>query len=115
TAYKSAVKDLIDAFTGTPSRLGVWSFGQHASDTDATSHPWHQMAELDGPNGATNATALKSTVDSIPIVSNESTNWEEGIRSVITAPVAASPHPDLVVVLTDGQPTVHADDLGSGG
>ncbi len=115
SSYKSAVKDLVDAFAGTPSNLGVWSFGSYASDTDPVDYPWAQMAALDGPGGPANVTALKATVDGIPIVSNEATNWEEGIRAILSPPVAASPAPELLVVLTDGQPTVHADDHSSGG
>ncbi len=115
TSYRNAVKDLVDGFAGTPSKLGVWSFANHASDTDATAYPWHQMAALDGASGPANVASLKATVDSIPIVTNFSTNWEEGLRAPLNAPVAASPKPDLVLVLTDGQPTVHADDSDSGG
>ena len=111
--YRTAVKDMIDAFAGTPSNLGVWSFGERASDTDAVQYPWHQMTQLDGAGGPANVTALKATVDIIPFTPNQSTNWEEGIRAVQTAPVAATPAPDLLVVLTDGEPTVHADDLGA--
>lgn len=109
--YQNAVKDLIDAFAGTPSNLGVWSFGVRASDTDAVQYPWHQMSPLDGPAGPANVASLKATIDNIPFVNNQSTNWEEGIRAILTPPVAATPAPDLLVVLTDGEPTVHADDL----
>ena len=89
TGCRNAVKDLVDGFAGTPSKLGVWSFATDASDTNAATYPWHQMAQLDGAPGPANVASLKATVDSIPIVSGFSTNWEEGLRAPLTAPVAA--------------------------
>jgi uncharacterized repeat protein (TIGR01451 family) len=112
TVYRDAAKALVDALAGTPSKIGVWSFANKASDTDATTYPWLQMADMNVP---ANVTALKNKIDSIPIVSNFSTNYEEGIRAPFQASVLADPRPDLLVVITDGQPTVHEDDSSSGG
>lgn len=110
--YKAGVNALIDAFAGTPSKMGLWSFANVASDSDATTYPWHQMADL---SVAANVTSLKDTVDDIPIQSGFSTNWEEGLAAPLTAPVAAAPLPEMWIVITDGNPTVHADDDNSGG
>ena len=89
TSYRNAVKDLVDGFAGTSSKLGVFTSPTDASDTDAGTYPWHQMAQLDGAPGPANVASLKATVDSIPIVSGFSTNWEESLSAPLTAPVAA--------------------------
>ncbi|MGK2947075.1 MAG: VWA domain-containing protein [Acidimicrobiales bacterium] len=113
TNYKNGVKALIDEFAGTPSKIGLWSFGSKASDTNPGDYPWHQMVDVDVP---ANVTSLKDLIDDdLDIVSNVSTNWEEGLRAPLQASSLAVPKPDLMVVVTDGQPTVHADDSGSGG
>lgn len=112
TNYKNGVKALIDEFAGTPSKIGLWSFGNDASDTNPSAYPWHQMVDVDVPG---NVTSLKDLIDDINIVSNVATNWEEGLRAPLQASSLAAPQPDLVVVVTDGQPTVHADDSSSGG
>ena len=97
TAYRNAAKGLVDAFAGTPSKIGVWSFANKASDTDPAAYPWTQMHDVGGVNGPANVTALKATVDSIPIVTNFATNWEEGIRAAdaglhVGQPPARSAH-----------------------
>ena len=111
TAYRDGLNSLIDAFADTPSNLGLWSFATDASDTDAVTYPWHQMADLSDP---TNVESLHDTVNSIPVQTGFTTSWEEGLRAPLQASVDASPEPELWVVVTDGQPTVHADDNGTG-
>ena len=70
------------------------------------------MADLSLP---ANVDSLHDTVNAIPIQTGFATNWEEGLRAPLQASVDASPEPELWLVVTDGQPTVHADDSGSGG
>jgi LPXTG-motif cell wall-anchored protein len=114
--YKDAVSGLVDAFAGTPSTIGFWSFGNAASDTDAGSYPWQQMTAVGGADYQTRVDDLKAAVQAIPIVSGVATNWEAGIAAPLQASVAAVPKPDLVIVVTDGDPTTfNGDGSNSGG
>ncbi|MEY2581898.1 MAG: hypothetical protein QOE09_1747 [Ilumatobacteraceae bacterium] len=87
-AYQSAAKGFVDALAGTPSKVGVWSFATTA-------------ANQIGLTAVSNSAAIKAAIDSIP-ASNGSTNWDDGIYQVNA--VGA----DVVVVITDGNPTANS-------
>uniref|UniRef100_UPI001AA0547E VWA domain-containing protein n=1 Tax=Rhabdothermincola sediminis TaxID=2751370 RepID=UPI001AA0547E len=116
TEMRESAKALVDSLAGTPSAVGVWSFGNDSSATGTAQHPARQLTEVGGPTGPAGVSALKATIDSIPIVSNVATNWEAGFDAVHTAStMAGNRAPDLLFVLTDGKPTVHIDDSSTGG
>ncbi len=87
-AYKTAAKGFVDALAGTPSSVGVWSFATTA-------------ANQIGLTAVSNSAAIKTAIDAIP-GSSGSTNWDDGIYQV--ANVGA----DVVVVITDGNPTINS-------
>jgi len=111
---RESAKDIVETLAGTPSKVGVWSFGTSSSATGTVDHPARQLTAVGGPTGAAGVTSLSATIDSIPIVSGVATNWEVGFNSVDVASDAGT-DPDLLFVLTDGNPTVHIDDLATGG
>ncbi len=87
-AYKSAAKGFVDALAGTPSKVGVWSFATTAAN------------EI-GLTAVSNSAVIKTAIDNIP-ASSGSTNWDDGIYQVNA--VGA----DVVVVITDGNPTANS-------
>jgi uncharacterized repeat protein (TIGR01451 family)/LPXTG-motif cell wall-anchored protein len=111
---RESAKDIVEALAGTPSQVGVWSFGSSSSATGTVEHPAQQLTKVGGPTGPAGVASLSATIDSIPIVSGVATNWEAGFASVDTASDAGT-DPDLLFVLTDGNPTVHVDDSATGG
>ncbi|WP_334143201.1 DUF7507 domain-containing protein, partial [Rhabdothermincola sp.] len=116
TEMREAANALVDSLAGTPSAVGVWSFGNDSSATGTAQHPARQLTEVGGPTGPAGVAALKATIDSIPIVSNVATNWEAGFAAVHDAStLPGNRAPDLLFVLTDGKPTVHIDDSSTGG
>jgi uncharacterized repeat protein (TIGR01451 family) len=116
TEMRESAKALVDALAGTPSAVGVWSFGDDSSATGTSSYPAQQLTEVGGVSGPAGVASLKATIDSIPIVSRVATNWEAGFAAVHTAStMPGSRAPEVLFVLTDGKPTVHIGDASSGG
>ncbi|MEJ5255914.1 MAG: VWA domain-containing protein [Acidimicrobiales bacterium] len=116
TEMRESAKALVDALAGTPSAVGVWSFGDDSSATGTSSYPAQQLTEVGGASGPAGVASLKATIDSIPIVSRVATNWEAGFAAVHTAStMPGSRAPEVLFVLTDGKPTVHIGDASSGG
>ena len=110
--YEDAAKAFVTALVGTPSNIGVWTFGSTAlaGGIAMTSVNAQGPAPYDYPGGL-----IHQAIDNLPNVnSNASTNWDEGISQ------AAGKGADVVVVITDGNPTSQSDDWdadaqGSGG
>lgn len=115
TTMRNSAKSIVDLFAGTPSKVGVWSFAEDSSATGTAEYPARQLTSVGGTTGPSGVTALHATIDSIPIVSNRATNWEAGFTAVHDATVSSGTAPDLLFVLTDGNPTVHYNDPNSGG
>jgi len=111
---RDSAKAIVQSLAGTPSQVGVWSFGNDSSAMGDPTHPAQPLTAVGGVNGPAGVSLLNATIDSIPIVSNVATNWEAGFDAVHLASVA-NHAPDLLFVLTDGQPTVHIDDTLTGG
>jgi len=114
TNMRDSAKAIVQSLAGTPSQVGVWSFGNDSSAMGTATHPAQQLTAVGGLNGPAGVSSLNATIDSIPIVSDVATNWEAGFDAVHVASVA-NHAPDLLFVLTDGQPTVHVDDALTGG
>ncbi|MEZ5144232.1 MAG: VWA domain-containing protein [Acidimicrobiales bacterium] len=114
TNMRNSAKAIVTSLAGTPSRVGVWSFGNDSSATGTADYPAQQLTSVGGVNGPAGVTSLSATIDSIPIVSGVATNWEAGFNSVHVSSVAHTA-PKLLFVLTDGKPTVHIDDSATGG
>ena len=111
---RTSAKAIVETLAGTPSKVGVWSFGNSSSATGTLEHPAQQLTAVGGPTGPAGVASLSATIDSIPIVTNVATNWEAGFGAVDTAS-DDNTDPDLLFVLTDGNPTVHIDDDATGG
>ena len=98
---KDAAKSLADALSGTPSRMAVhsfWKTAQQEIDWTATS--------------AAGVADVKDAIDTIPFFtsnSNGSTNWDEAFRDVEDLGA------EIVIILTDGNPTVHLNNYLTGG
>lgn len=111
---RNSAKAIVSALAGTPSSVGVWSFGSGSSTTGTSDYPARQLTPVGGVNGPAGVAALDATIQSIPIVTNVATNWEAGFSSVHSATLSSGKAPDLLFVLTDGKPTVHDGDTTTG-
>lgn len=100
---KNAAKGFVDALTGTPSQIGVYTFNNVAPATSGGNLP---ITPVSTPAGAD---VVKDHIDDFdtPV---EATNWDRGISQVAGSGIDY----DLAVILTDGNPTVYSNDEGPG-
>ncbi|MDQ2749519.1 MAG: SpaA isopeptide-forming pilin-related protein [Actinomycetota bacterium] len=94
---KLAAKKVITTLTGTPSQMAIYTF---AAGTGGS-------VPLTTLGSSAEAAPLTNFVNGLPTPSG-GTNWDQGFAQAVTATKAY----DLVVVLTDGNPTL--DHTGSG-
>lgn len=107
SAVESAVRNFVDTFSGTPTRLQVIEFSNSARVVGATGSEWTKFYDLTEPS---EVSALKSALS---IDAGGGTNWEDALFRTFrdrqgnpydgSNPLA--PVPELVVFFTDGQPT----------
>lgn len=95
-AMKAASTDFVDALAGTPSAIAVASF--------ATAAPAAGNANL-APTGVAEADGVQAVKDAIaaltlPAGDDRFTNWDAALRSVVG-------QSDIVVLFSDGSPTVY--------
>ncbi|NND76214.1 MAG: VWA domain-containing protein [Ilumatobacter sp.] len=113
---KSAAKDFVDAFRGTPTELRVTEFDREGKPVAPSTWngPAIDMLNIDNAGVA----AVKQDIDDIDD-STGGTNWEDGLRLAMTdfsdrVAINPSPHlPDTVVFFTDGEPYRYVDSSGN--
>ncbi|WP_394161781.1 VWA domain-containing protein [Galactobacter valiniphilus] len=95
---KLAADAMIDGLTGTPSQVGVWSFAKDAAENKT----------LTSVATATSAATVKSSYANFN--ANGGTNWDAGLWKVKTS----ASTPDVLIVISDGEPTYSLGPSGSG-
>lgn len=96
---KGAADTFVDALTGTPSRMSLFSFAALSPAAGATAnHPEHRPVST-----TADATAFKSLYSGWTV--GGGTNWDRGIA----APAEAAEAYDLAILITDGNPTYYSD------
>ncbi|MDR2253638.1 MAG: VWA domain-containing protein [Bifidobacteriaceae bacterium] len=111
---KSAAKALVDALAGTPSQVALFTFGSRApAPDDPTGSENNINRPLTPVSTDLGATTVKNWIDGIkvPDPPHQATNWDRGLLQVAQAEGAF----DVVIVVTDGNPTRYgAAALGTG-
>lgn len=105
--YNAAAAAIVNGLSGSPSTVGVWSFGTDSSAAGSTTYPALQFTSVAGGPASAGATAVKSKVTQITNTIGTSiqyTSYEAGLAAV---KAGANTTPDLVIMLTDGAPTTH--------
>ncbi|WP_418061213.1 VWA domain-containing protein [Pimelobacter simplex] len=100
-AVQNAMGTFVDAFRGTPTRMSLFSFSRTSPGSGATNAP-----ALLPVTTAGQAATFKAQYASW--VAGGGTNWDRGLA----AAAGSGNTYDLVVLLTDGNPTVYGDDPG---
>ena len=100
--YNKAAKTFIDTLAGTPTSLKISSFA-------STSSPGNTTYDLSTPAGKTAASGRVDQIYPNNTSGSGSTNWDEALID------AAAANVDVVVFVTDGNPTVRRGDSDSGG
>ncbi|WP_155945521.1 VWA domain-containing protein [Micromonospora sp. CNB394] len=88
---KAAANGYVDALTGTPSEIAVYSF---ATEADAVLNPT-PVSDVSG------ADVVKAAVNGL--TAGGTTNWDQGLFQIAAAPFDF----DAVIMITDGNPTVY--------
>jgi hypothetical protein len=93
---KSASLEFVDALAGTPSAIAVTSF---ATDAPAAGNADLPSTMVTTPAGVS---AVKGAIAALSLPEGEAryTNWDAAFRSIVG-------QSDIVVMFTDGNPTVH--------
>ncbi|MGW9168963.1 hypothetical protein [Agromyces sp. NPDC055658] len=103
TQLKNAAKDFVDALTGTPSQIGIYTFNNVAPASAGSNLSMTPVSTAAG------AETVKEHIDDFG-TPTEATNWDRGISQVAASGIDY----DLAVILTDGNPTVYSNDEGPG-
>ncbi|MFF2453200.1 VWA domain-containing protein [Isoptericola sp. NPDC058082] len=104
TSLKAAATQFVGALTGTPSTMGLYTFANTAPANTSN----NANVPRTPVSSATNAAALTASINGY--TAGGATNWDEGLYQVV--PEAAQY--DMVIVLTDGNPTLWGNGQGNG-
>ena len=96
--YEDAAQEFVSTLAGTPTRLKIFSFGPTASADQNT------FLNLQTP---ADVTAANNVIEDVYDNTSGGTNWDEGLELASGAGV------DVVLFITDGNPTVRANSSGS--
>lgn len=99
---RTAAKGFVDALTGTPSEVALYTF---ANVAPAPTGANLTTTAVSTPAGAT---TVKNRIDTY--TAGGTTNWDRGIFQAVGSPTMY----DVAIVLTDGNPTVYAGAEGPG-
>ncbi len=103
TSYANAAKGFVDSLANTPTSLKIASFNASASFVGAGTGTEYNLGT------AGDRTTAKGQIDSIYGSVSGGTNWDAGMRLAATAAV------DVVIFITDGNPTAYGDATGFSG
>jgi len=102
--YRNAAESFVTALQGTPSSIAVHTFGTDspaASGTVGGTFADNSNVGLKPVATATEAQDVKNKIQQLNVVGAQWTNWDAGLDSFVTS----GERYDVVVVLTDGDPT----------
>ena len=111
---KNAVTSFIQGFAGTPGSISVVGFGNSVKQI---SGPYGTYYDTLNDSTGKMAQLINTTIPALQF--NEWTNWHAGIQSSYAMPTSSGDldyHdyvPDLVVFVTDGDPTRHLTSTGA--
>ncbi|MFI2104219.1 hypothetical protein ACH436_13065 [Isoptericola sp. NPDC019693] len=95
---KESADTFVDALTGTPSRMSLFTFSRVSPADGTANHPEHFPVST-----TADADAFKDLYADWGV--GGGTNWDRGLAAV----AEASQTYDLVVTITDGNPTYYSD------
>jgi uncharacterized repeat protein (TIGR01451 family) len=117
TAYRDAAQAFVSSLAGTPTSMGMISFAATtATYADGTADNREQSPLSLLVSG--NVTTLNTAIANVYAAPSGGTNWDSALESAANAkgfPAAEHPsgNPDVVVFITDGNPTVRTGNSSS--
>ena len=118
TQYRDAAQSFVNSLVGSPTSLGMISFAATTStyaDGTADNREQSPLSML----AAANATTMNTAIANVYAAPSGGTNWDSALESAAGAqgfPAAVHPagQPDVVVLITDGNPTVRTGSSSTG-
>jgi hypothetical protein len=98
---KNAGKKFVDALTGTPSSVGLYTFASHAP-ANTSNNANHELTPVSTHESAAKVNARISGL-TVQGGNAGATNWDTGLGQI----AADTTKYDVALVLTDGNPTVY--------
>ncbi|UOE42629.1 prealbumin-like fold domain-containing protein [Agromyces larvae] len=89
---KAAASQTVQALVGTPSSVALFTFGTNAPRQPGENLPLTPVSTQAGAN------TVIAKINGYPALTNQGTNWDRGLAQVGTGF-------DVVIVITDGNPT----------
>lgn len=125
SSYRDAARAFVDALAGTPTQIGILSFsagdGGVSSYQDGSGSASLTHSPLDLGDAGT-AAALKGTIDAVYASPSGGTNWDRALQKAseakgfaTNAATGQTANPDVVVFITDGNPTARSTDGSDSG
>ncbi|WP_162564221.1 MULTISPECIES: VWA domain-containing protein [Microbacterium] len=105
-AARDAAKTLVNSMVGTPSRIGLFTFAQSAPANNTN----NQNRPITAVSTAAGAATVNGWIDGLTAPTNGTTNWDRGLYQVATAATSY----DVLIILTDGNPTVYGTESAPG-
>jgi hypothetical protein len=99
--YRTAANTFVDTLAGTPTSLKISSFATNST-------PGTTTFDLTAPGDVTAAKAEIQSIYPTNTSGSGATNWDKALQDAAEAEV------DVIVFVTDGNPTVNQGDLDSG-
>jgi hypothetical protein len=97
---RSAGTDFVDALTGTPSSVGVYTFASFAPANSTN----NSNLGLTSVSTSESAATVNAKINGLTVqTTNAGTNWDQGIWQIAADPTDY----DVAIVLTDGNPTFY--------
>ncbi len=107
TQVKNASTEFVDDLTGTPTNISLFTFSTDSPQNNGNSQNRPNPVSIANP---ADATRVKGWINGFSNA-NGGTNWDAGLRRVAAAGQAY----DVLIVLTDGNPTAWEGERGSTG
>ncbi|WP_394551101.1 hypothetical protein ACDF64_10640 [Agromyces sp. MMS24-JH15] len=101
---RAAGVTLVDSLVGTPSRVGLFTFGATAPAPGAN----NQNRPISPVSTAGDAAVVNGWINGLTAAG--STNWDRGLYQV----AVSSAEYDVAIILTDGNPTVYGTETAPG-
>ncbi|HTU71918.1 MAG TPA: vWA domain-containing protein [Trebonia sp.] len=99
--YLAAGRSFVTALEGTPSEIAVYTFGTDAPATSAPGTGNNATLPLTPVSTSAGADTVRNKISGLTVQGSQYTNWDAGLWQI----AASGDHYDVVIVLTDGDPT----------
>jgi uncharacterized repeat protein (TIGR01451 family) len=125
STYRDAAKTFVNALAGTPTQIGIVSFSAGSNGVNSYQDGSGSASLTRSPldlSASGSVAALDDTIDAVYANPSGGTNWDRGLQKASqargftgNASTGQTANPDVVVFITDGNPTARSTDGSDSG